>query len=61
MFDPNPFIQVISVAILAGLLWLQLPDEESRIRDRTSVIFFIAVFAGGFVPLLTGLFSCKHQ
>src|SRR3546814_7207571 len=44
---------------LVGLFWLRVPHEEKRIQDITAVIFFIAIFAGGFTPLLSALFASK--
>jgi hypothetical protein len=39
----NPLLQAVLPAVIAGLVFLQIPDKEDRIRDRTAVIFFLAV------------------
>lgn len=61
LFDYKPLVQVIAVAIIAGLIWLQIEDIESRIQSRLAVIFFISLFAGGFVPILAAIFSCEFS
>jgi hypothetical protein len=57
IFDKIPLIQILSVAIIIGLLWLRVDKTEERIQDRLAIVFFIAIFAGGFVPLLSAVFS----
>ncbi|XP_062505313.1 uncharacterized protein LOC134182018 isoform X2 [Corticium candelabrum] len=44
------FIQNVLVALVASLIWFQVPREEKSIRDRTSFFFFHATY-WGFQPV----------
>eukprot|EP01102_Stenamoeba_stenopodia_P021037 TRINITY_DN8378_c0_g1_i1.p1 TRINITY_DN8378_c0_g1~~TRINITY_DN8378_c0_g1_i1.p1 ORF type:complete len:700 (-),score=167.09 TRINITY_DN8378_c0_g1_i1:40-2139(-) len=61
MFDKNPLLNVLIVAVIVGLIFLRLENKESAIQDRISVSFFIGVFAAGFVPLIAGVFSIPSE
>ncbi|GAB4834887.1 ABC transporter G member 14 [Ancistrocladus abbreviatus] len=53
-FNRLRIFQVLSVAILGGLLWWQTP--QSHIQDRVALIFFFSVF-WGFYPLYNAVFT----
>ncbi|EPS63929.1 hypothetical protein M569_10851 [Genlisea aurea] len=53
-FNKLRIFQVLSVAILGGLLWWQTPP--SHIDDRIAMIFFYSVF-WGFYPLYNAVFT----
>lgn len=54
-FQPLPLFQTVFVAVLVGLIWLQTPAD--MITNRSGIIFFTVLFAGGFTPLLNVLYS----
>jgi hypothetical protein len=51
-------IQQILVALITGAVWWQTPYEQGAERDILGAGFFIAVFAGGFTPLIEAIFNC---
>ncbi|XP_074270525.1 ABC transporter G family member 14-like [Silene latifolia] len=57
-FNRLRIFQVLSVAILGGLLWWQTP--ESHIEDRIALIFFFTVF-WGFYPLYNAVFTFPQE
>nr|GEU94007.1 ABC transporter G family member 14-like [Tanacetum cinerariifolium] len=57
-FNKLRIFQVISVAILAGLLWWQTPT--SHIEDRIAMLFFFSVF-WGFYPLYNAVFTFPQE
>lgn len=57
-FNRLRIFQVISVAILAGLLWWHLP--EAHIQDRVALLFFFSVF-WGFFPLYNAVFTFPQE
>ncbi|CAO2820094.1 unnamed protein product [Amaranthus hypochondriacus] len=57
-FNRLRIFQVLSVAILGGLLWWQTP--ESHIEDRMALIFFFSVF-WGFYPLYNAVFTFPQE
>lgn len=56
-FSKLPFIQIIAIAVIAGIFWLQVPKRESRIGDEMGALFFVGIFAGGFFPLFNSLYN----
>ncbi|XP_065649410.1 uncharacterized protein LOC100206794 isoform X5 [Hydra vulgaris] len=44
IWDKLSFIQVIFVAIIAGLVWFNTPYSEASISDRQGVIFFALMY-----------------
>lgn len=56
--QPLPLLQMILVAVIAGLLFLQTPNNEFNIRNLQGALFFTALFAGGFTPLYNALYNC---
>ncbi|GAU16501.1 hypothetical protein TSUD_167330, partial [Trifolium subterraneum] len=57
-FNMLRIFQVISVALLAGLLWWHTP--ESHLQDRTALLFFFSVF-WGFYPLYNAVFTFPQE
>ncbi|CAM8903952.1 unnamed protein product [Rhodiola kirilowii] len=57
-FNKLRIFQVISVAILGGLLWWQTPT--SHIEDRVALLFFFSVF-WGFYPLYNAVFTFPQE
>ncbi|KAG8375225.1 hypothetical protein BUALT_Bualt10G0078200 [Buddleja alternifolia] len=57
-FNRLRIFQVISVAILGGLLWWQTPP--SHIDDRIAMLFFFSVF-WGFYPLYNAVFTFPQE
>ncbi|KAK9079933.1 hypothetical protein SSX86_001608 [Deinandra increscens subsp. villosa] len=57
-FDRLRIFQVVSVAILAGLLWWRTPT--SHIGDRIGMLFFFSVF-WGFYPLYNAVFTFPQE
>ncbi|KAL2902042.1 ABC transporter G family member 14 [Bienertia sinuspersici] len=57
-FNRLRIFQVLSVAILGGLLWWHTP--ESHINDRIALIFFFSVF-WGFYPLYNAVFTFPQE
>ncbi|CAI9289232.1 unnamed protein product [Lactuca saligna] len=57
-FNKLRIFQVISVAILAGLLWWHTPS--SHIEDRIAMLFFFSVF-WGFYPLYNAVFTFPQE
>ncbi|XP_076895224.1 ABC transporter G family member 14-like [Bidens hawaiensis] len=57
-FNRLRIFQVISVAILGGLLWWHTPT--SHIEDRVAMIFFFSVF-WGFYPLYNAVFTFPQE
>ncbi|KAL4592960.1 hypothetical protein LXL04_005969 [Taraxacum kok-saghyz] len=57
-FNKLRIFQVISVAILAGLLWWHTPT--SHIEDRIAMLFFFSVF-WGFYPLYNAVFTFPQE
>eukprot|EP00741_Cyanophora_paradoxa_P007497 tig00001130_g7252.t1 len=47
-------VQVLLLALLCGVLWFRMPFAESRLENRTGLIFFSCVF-WGFFPLYNAL------
>uniref|UniRef100_A0A5B7B0A4 Putative ABC transporter G family member 14 n=1 Tax=Davidia involucrata TaxID=16924 RepID=A0A5B7B0A4_DAVIN len=57
-FNRLRIFQVISVAVLGGLLWWHTPT--SHIEDRIAMIFFFSVF-WGFYPLYNAVFTFPQE
>ncbi|KAL7150564.1 hypothetical protein ABFS83_05G121200 [Erythranthe nasuta] len=57
-FNKLRIFQVLSVAILGGLLWWQTPS--SHIDDRVAMLFFYSVF-WGFYPLYNAVFTFPQE
>ncbi|CAA2956338.1 ABC transporter G family member 14 [Olea europaea subsp. europaea] len=57
-FNRLRIFQVLSVAILAGLLWWHTPT--SHIDDRIAMLFFFSVF-WGFYPLYNAVFTFPQE
>ncbi|XP_057963780.1 ABC transporter G family member 14 [Malania oleifera] len=57
-FNKLRIFQVISVAVLGGLLWWHTPT--SHIEDRIALIFFFSVF-WGFYPLYNAVFTFPQE
>ncbi|KAF4373466.1 hypothetical protein F8388_025160 [Cannabis sativa] len=57
-FNKLRIFQVISVAILGGLLWWRTP--MSHIEDRIALLFFFSVF-WGFYPLYNAVFTFPQE
>ncbi|XP_073055495.1 ABC transporter G family member 14-like [Primulina eburnea] len=57
-FNRLRIFQVISMAILGGLLWWQTPS--SHIDDRIAMLFFFSVF-WGFYPLYNAVFTFPQE
>ncbi|KAI3792886.1 hypothetical protein L2E82_06777 [Cichorium intybus] len=57
-FNKLRIFQVISVAILAGLLWWHTPT--SHIEDLIAMLFFFSVF-WGFYPLYNAVFTFPQE
>ncbi|KAL3651024.1 ABC transporter G member 14 [Castilleja foliolosa] len=57
-FNRLRIFQVISVAILGGLLWWQTPP--SHIDDRIAMLFFFSVF-WGFYPMYNAVFTFPQE
>ncbi|KAK1435971.1 hypothetical protein QVD17_01744 [Tagetes erecta] len=57
-FNKLRIFQVVSVAILAGLLWWHTPT--SHIADRIGMLFFFSVF-WGFYPLYNAVFTFPQE
>ncbi|XP_076920066.1 ABC transporter G family member 14-like [Bidens hawaiensis] len=57
-FNKLRIFQVISVAILGGLLWWHTPT--SHIADRIAMLFFFSVF-WGFYPLYNAVFTFPQE
>ncbi|KAJ0556068.1 putative ABC-type maltose transporter [Helianthus annuus] len=57
-FNKLRIFQVVSVAILAGLLWWHTPT--SHIADRIAMLFFFSVF-WGFYPLYNAVFTFPQE
>ncbi len=49
--------QTVVLAVLAGLLWLQMDYTESALGDRTGFLFFITMY-WLLQPWFNALFSC---
>jgi hypothetical protein len=58
--QPLPLIQMLLVAVIAGLLFLQTPARPDTIRNLQGALFFTALFAGGFTPLYNALYNCTY-
>jgi ABC-type multidrug transport system ATPase subunit/ABC-type multidrug transport system permease subunit len=57
-FNRLRIFQVISVAILGGLLWWHTPT--SHVADRIALLFFFSVF-WGFYPLYNAVFTFPQE
>ncbi|KAG5540451.1 hypothetical protein RHGRI_020607 [Rhododendron griersonianum] len=57
-FNRLRIFQVISVAVLGGLLWWHTPP--SHIEDRIAMLFFFSVF-WGFYPLYNAVFTFPQE
>ncbi|XP_031377217.1 ABC transporter G family member 14 [Punica granatum] len=57
-FNRLRIFQVISVAVLGGLLWWHTPT--SHIADRIALLFFFSVF-WGFYPLYNAVFTFPQE
>lgn len=57
-FNRLRIFQVVSVAVVAGLLWWHTPI--SHIQDRVALIFFFSVF-WGFYPLYNAVFTFPQE
>ncbi|GAV79148.1 ABC_tran domain-containing protein/ABC2_membrane domain-containing protein [Cephalotus follicularis] len=57
-FNRLKTFQVISVAVLGGLLWWNTPS--SHIEDRIALLFFFSVF-WGFYPLYNAVFTFPQE
>ncbi|XP_039030027.1 ABC transporter G family member 14-like isoform X1 [Hibiscus syriacus] len=57
-FNRLRIFQVISVAVLGGLLWWHTP--ASHISDRIALLFFFSVF-WGFYPLYNAVFTFPQE
>ncbi|XP_031272007.1 ABC transporter G family member 14 [Pistacia vera] len=57
-FNKLRIFQVISVAVLGGLLWWHTPS--SHIEDRIALLFFFSVF-WGFYPLYNAVFTFPQE
>ncbi|XAR70745.1 hypothetical protein NMG60_11027720 [Bertholletia excelsa] len=57
-FNRLRIFQVMSVAVLGGLLWWHTPT--SHIGDRTAMLFFFSVF-WGFYPLYNAVFTFPQE
>ncbi|KAK0585536.1 hypothetical protein LWI29_030021 [Acer saccharum] len=57
-FNKLRIFQVISVAVLGGLLWWHTPT--SHIADRIALLFFFSVF-WGFYPLYNAVFTFPQE
>lgn len=57
-FNRLRIFQVISVAVLGGLLWWHTP--ASHIADRIALLFFFSVF-WGFYPLYNAVFTFPQE
>ncbi|WOH16313.1 hypothetical protein DCAR_0935864 [Daucus carota subsp. sativus] len=57
-FNRLRIFQVISVAVLGGLLWWNTPT--SHIEDRITLIFFFSAF-WGFYPLYSAVFTFPQE
>ncbi|XP_051129326.1 ABC transporter G family member 14-like isoform X2 [Andrographis paniculata] len=57
-FNKLRIFQVLSVAILSGLLWWRTPS--SHIDDRIAMLFFYSVF-WGFYPLYNAVFTFPQE
>ncbi|KAJ9152380.1 hypothetical protein P3X46_025951 [Hevea brasiliensis] len=57
-FNRLRIFQVISVAVLGGLLWWHTPS--SHIQDRIALLFFFSVF-WGFYPLYNAVFTFPQE
>ncbi|GFP79375.1 ABC transporter g family member 14 [Phtheirospermum japonicum] len=57
-FNKLRIFQVLSVAILGGLLWWRTPP--SRIDDHVAMLFFFSVF-WGFYPLYNAVFTFPQE
>ncbi|KAG1354976.1 ABC transporter G family member 14 [Cocos nucifera] len=57
-FNKLRIFQVLSVAILGGLLWWNTPP--SHIQDKTALLFFFSVF-WGFFPLYNAVFTFPQE
>ncbi|KAK9277501.1 hypothetical protein L1049_007045 [Liquidambar formosana] len=57
-FNRLRIFQVISVAVLGGLLWWHTPT--SHIEDRIALLFFFSVF-WGFYPLYNAVFTFPQE
>ncbi|KAL7166553.1 hypothetical protein ACSBR2_037262 [Camellia fascicularis] len=57
-FNKLRIFQVISVAVLGGLLWWHTPT--SHIDDRIAMLFFFSVF-WGFYPLYNAVFTFPQE
>lgn len=56
IWTPINFFKSIALAVLTGLLWLQVPHDESHLPDRHSFIFFAItywIFDGTFTAIFT--------
>ena len=54
---PIPIIQMLLVALIVGLVWIDSTLTEATIRDRVGALFFIALFAGAFTPAINAVHS----
>ncbi|KAF3454200.1 hypothetical protein FNV43_RR04647 [Rhamnella rubrinervis] len=57
-FNRLRIFQVVSVAVLGGLLWWHTPT--SHIEDRIALLFFFSVF-WGFYPLYNAVFTFPQE
>eukprot|EP00551_Chaetoceros_affinis_P008197 CAMPEP_0203663000 /NCGR_PEP_ID=MMETSP0090-20130426/768_1 /ASSEMBLY_ACC=CAM_ASM_001088 /TAXON_ID=426623 /ORGANISM="Chaetoceros affinis, Strain CCMP159" /LENGTH=771 /DNA_ID=CAMNT_0050525859 /DNA_START=135 /DNA_END=2450 /DNA_ORIENTATION=- len=56
IWRPINFFKAIALAVLTGLLWFQVPHDETHLFDRQSFIFFCItywVFDGTFTAIFT--------
>eukprot|EP00554_Chaetoceros_debilis_P000022 CAMPEP_0194091310 /NCGR_PEP_ID=MMETSP0149-20130528/42529_1 /TAXON_ID=122233 /ORGANISM="Chaetoceros debilis, Strain MM31A-1" /LENGTH=761 /DNA_ID=CAMNT_0038775851 /DNA_START=90 /DNA_END=2375 /DNA_ORIENTATION=+ len=44
IFTPVNIVKSIALGILTGLLWFQLPNDETHVRDRGSFLFFSTTY-----------------
>lgn len=56
ILTPLNFFKSIALAILTGLLWFRMPNDELHFRDRASLLFFSNtywIFDGTFTAIFT--------
>ncbi|KFK40221.1 hypothetical protein AALP_AA3G346400 [Arabis alpina] len=60
-FSWLPFTQVLSTAVVLGLLWWRSDIRTPRgLQDQAGLVFFIAVF-WGFFPVFTAIFAFPQE
>ncbi|XP_057306202.1 uncharacterized protein LOC130644562 [Hydractinia symbiolongicarpus] len=43
-WDKLSFIQTFAIAVIAGLIWFNIPYEEKTLKDREGVVFFTVIY-----------------